>query len=271
MRERANILKGKIGRKQVINIALTVVSLIAFVLIWWALSLYLEGQNLDYLPPPNVVLDAFVQSLDFDPVTGLPLSTHILASLNRFFWGFVIAIGIAIPLGLLMGFISYAKALGMPAAELIRPIPPIALAPLFFAAFGVLGGAIATVFIGIFFPVLYNVIFGVSSVDPILLDAARTQGASKFQLFSKVILPFTVPYLMTGVSIGVGIGWMVIVAAEWIAAPGGGVGSLIFATYQSGRWPYMFVGLVAIAILGLLTTSLSRVLENRVSRWMGFQ
>jgi len=258
-------------RREAVKYVLTAVSLVAFLAIWWALSIYLDSQNLRYLPSPDEVFNAFLISINGDPVTNLPLMRHVLASLNRFVWGFALALVIALPIGLLMGGSKYARYLGMPISETLRPIPPLALAGFFFAAFGVTYGPIVTVFFGVFFPVLYNVMFGVRSVDPILLDAARTQGASKAQLFSKVILPFTVPYLMTGISIGLGIGWMVIVAAEWIAAPGGGVGSLILSTYSIGAFEYMFVGIIAIAILGILTTSLSRLLEQKVSKWMGMK
>lgn len=268
--------KGGEGWKEVLlregpKIVLTAVSLTAFLLIWWGFSIYLDSMNLRYLPAPDKVFNAFLISIDGDPFTQLPLINHVLASLGRFVWGFALALAIALPIGLLMGGSKYARYLGMPVTEILRPIPPLALAGFFFAAFGVITGPIVTVFYGVFFPVLYNVMFGVKSVDPILLDAARTQGASRLQLFSKVILPFTVPYLMTGISIGLGVGWMVIVAAEWIAAPGGGVGALILSTYTNGAYPYMFVGIIAVAILGILTTSLSRVLENKVSQWMGMK
>ncbi len=259
-------------RREGVKIALTVVSLTAFLLIWWGFSIYLDSIGLRYLPSPDEVYNAFIISaIDGDPFTQLPLINHIVASLNRFVWGFALALAVALPIGLLMGASKYSRYLGMPVTEIMRPIPPLALAGFFFAAFGVLYGPIITVFYGVFFPVLYNVMFGVRSVDPILMDAARTQGASRLQLFSKVILPFTVPYLMTGITIGLGIGWMVIVAAEWIAAPGGGVGALILSTYTNGAYQYMFVGIISVAILGILTTSLSRVLESKVSQWMGMK
>lgn len=258
-------------RREGVKIALTAISLISFIAVWWLLSIYLNSQNLRYLPAPDVVFSAFIVSLSGDPVTGLPLLNHILASLNRFVWGFAIALIVAVPIGLLMGSSKYARYLGMPVTETLRPIPPLALAGFFFAAFGVLYGPIVTVLYGVFFPVLYNVMFGVRSVDPILMDAARTQGASKLQMFTKVILPFTIPYLMTGISIGMGVGWMVIVAAEWIAAPGGGVGALINQCYSVGIYDYMFVGIIAIAILGILTTSVSRLLEDKVAQRMGMK
>jgi len=119
--------------------------------------------------------------------------------------------------------------------------------------------------------VLSNVIFGVKSVDPLLLDVAKTQGASKLALFRKVILPSTIPYMMTGIRIGLGIGWMCIVAAEMIVAPGGGIGLYISIMSLVGRWDYMFAGMVVIAILGILTAGLSGYIERRVSKWMGIK
>ena len=106
------------------------------------------------------------------------------------------------------------------------------------------------------------------SVEPQLIDAAET-GASKSDLFAKVVFPYTVPYLMTGIRIGLGIGWMCIVAAEMIGARGGGVGIYILTRATVGRYDYMFAGMVVIAALGLLTVEAASYVERRVSKWMG--
>jgi NitT/TauT family transport system permease protein len=170
-----------------------------------------------------------------------------------------------------MGFSKVADTFGRTIVEIFRPIPPIAWAPFFFIVAGVFWGPIMPVFLGVFFPVLSNVIFGVKSVDPLLLDVAKTQGASKPTLFRKVILPSTIPYLMTGIRIGLGIGWMCIVAAEMIVAQGGGVGLYISQMSLVGKYDYMFAGMVVIAILGILTMELSGYIERRVSRRMGMK
>ncbi len=251
------------------TILITFISLTVFVLVWWAISDYLK---LNYIPPPDSVFRAFIDAFNRpDPVTGRLMWDNIAASLQRVILGFILAFVIAVPLGLLMGFSRTADDFAKPIVEVFRPIPPIAWVPITAIALGAVLGPIAVVFIGVFFPLLSNVIFGVKSIDPILPDAARTLGAKRPAMFSKVIFPYTVPYIMTGIRIGLGIGWMCIVAAEMILAQGGGVGQYIIFKNEVGQYDYMFAGMIVIAILGLLTTELSGVVERRVSKWMGLK
>jgi NitT/TauT family transport system permease protein len=251
------------------NTTIVIVSLVVFILAWWGLSSLLHSA---FFPSPYEVGVAFVDAFQNpDPTTGVTMWQHMSQSLVRFLWGFAIAFVLALPLGLLMGFSKVADTFGRTIVEIFRPIPPIAWAPFFFIVAGVFWGPIMPVFLGVFFPVLSNVIFGVKSVDPLLLDVAKTQGASKPTLFRKVILPSTIPYLMTGIRIGLGIGWMCIVAAEMIVAQGGGVGLYISQMSLVGKYDYMFAGMVVIAILGILTMELSGYIERRVSRRMGMK
>lgn len=249
------------------TLVITIISLVAFLITWWGLS---ELADTDYLPDPETVFRSFIDTFQIrDPLTGRNMWDNIMASLTRVMWGFALAFATAVPLGLAMGFSKNADDFSKPVVEVFRPIPPIAWAPIMILALGVLLGPIVLVFIGVFFPLLSNVIFGVRSIDPILSDAARTLGAKRSHLFLKVILPSTIPYIMTGIRIGLGIGWMCIVAAEFIAATGGGVGQYIVFKAEVGRYDQVYAGLVVIAILGLLTTELSGYIERRVSKRMG--
>lgn len=196
---------------------------------------------------------------------------NIWASLRRFGMGFIIAFGLAIPLGLLMGFFPTLEIFAKPIIEIFRPIPPIAWVPVFLLVFALFWGPVAVIFIGVFFPLLSSVIFGVKSVDKNLVDAAKTLGANRRVLFSKVVFPYTIPYLMTGVTIGLGIGWMCIVAAEIIGAVGGGVGYYIDFMQQLGKYPSMYAGMVVIAILGIVTVGVSRYIEGRLTKQMGMK
>jgi ABC-type nitrate/sulfonate/bicarbonate transport system permease component len=262
-----NMDRKSVMKRRVQSVIIVLISLTAFIIIWWAIALYLD---LNYFPPPNEVFRAFIRSFEVpDPNLGITMWQNIWASLVRFLEGFALAFVIAIPLGLLMGFIPLVHTFSKPIVELIRPIPPIAWVPFFFVAFGSFWNPVLTVFIGVFFPLLTNVILGVKSVDPSLLDAARTQGAGRFSLFAKVIMPFSVPYLMTGITIGMGVGWMCIVAAEWIGAVGGGVGYYILVQQYVGNFPNMFAGMIVIAILGLLTVTLSGYAEKIIRQRMG--
>jgi len=252
---------------------LAAVSIVAFVLAWQLYSWYLHANHVGYagyVPYPLDVAHALRMSFVVkDPNTGLAMWDHIVASLERIFYGFAIAAGTALPLGLLMGTSRTGRALGMPIAELFRPIPPLAWIPIFIVILGSFGGPIAIVFLGIFFPILLNVMLGVRSVDQSLIDAARTLGSSRGQLFGKVVLPFTVPYLMTGIKVGLGIGWMCIVAAEMVGNYGGGVGFFIKDKADVSAFDFMYAGMIVIGILGVLTTGVASLFERRLSRWMG--
>ncbi|MDD1773046.1 MAG: ABC transporter permease [Methanomassiliicoccales archaeon] len=248
---------------------LTVVSLVGFLLIWWLLAQWL---SLSYLPGPDEVFIAFVNAFTtVDASLGTNMFGNIAASLQRFLLGFGLAFGVAVPVGLVMGFLKLADRIAKPIVEIFRPIPPIAWVPVFLLIFQLFWGPVMVIFIGVFFPLLSNVIFGVKSVDPTLIDAARTLGADKLRLFGKVIFPYTVPFLMTGITIGLGIGWMCIVAAEMIGAVGGGVGYYIYYMEQLGRFEYMYAGMAVIAILGIVTVGLSRYVERSLSRRMGMK
>jgi NitT/TauT family transport system permease protein len=256
-------------KQSLIKTALMVSSIPIFIAIWWLLALYLQGQNVFYLPTPMEVLQALNQSMTLDPATRVSLGANVYASLVRFVSGFLLAVAVAVPLGLAIGFSRYANALARPTVELLRPIPPIAWVPFLIIMFGFFYGSVLTIFIGVFFPVLSDVIFGVNSVDPLIVDAARTQGANKWQVFAKVIFPSSIPYLMTGIKIGLGVGWMCIVAAEFFGAEGGGVGAIIVGGQAIGRYDIMFAGMVTIALLGIVTLALSTLMERQVKKWMG--
>ena len=244
-----------------------VFSVVMFLITWSLLSLWL---NTVYLPGPVEVAQAFFESFTTpDPATGFTMWRNIFASLTRFLEGFALAFIIALPIGLLMGYFRYADDIGRPIVEMFRPIPPIAWVPFFLIILGSFWGPIWIVFLGAFFPILSNIIFGVRSVDPTLLDAAKTLGAGKLTIFSKVVLPSTIPFIAAGVTIGLGIAWMCIAAAEMLGAEGGGVGSYIRVQSDLSNYAFMFAGIVVIAILGIITVGSARLLERQVSPWRG--
>ncbi|MGD0817795.1 MAG: ABC transporter permease [Methanomassiliicoccales archaeon] len=262
-------LKKGFGKKNIKSLIFIIISLAGFVLIWWVAALL---YNIDYFPTPDKVYDAFIKGFtQVDPFLGNYMWQNIFASLQRFAYGFALAFVLAVPIGLLMGFSRIFDSLLKPIIELFRPIPPIAWVPVFLIALGFFWGPVFIIFIGVFFPLMSSVYFGVRSVDPILLDAARTQGAGKVSIFSKVILPYTVPYIMTGIRIGLGIGWMCIVAAEMIGSLGGGIGYYIYTHSNAGDYPGMFAGIVWIALLGISTTGLSGIAEKRLAHRMGIK
>lgn len=266
-----------------LQFAFGALSLSVFVIGWWLYSAYLHGdwpfasvepsKAAEFLPYPWDVGAAFLNSfVTRDPAAQLYMASHIYASLKRVVIGFALAFIIGVPAGLLMGRMKVAEAVGKPIVEIFRPIPPLAWVPVFLLVLKLYWGPIAIVFLGIFFPVLLNVMFGAKSVDPILVDAARTLGARRKDVFLKVVLPYTVPYLMTGIKVGLGIGWMCIVAAEMLGSVGGGVGYYIYATvYGYGRYDLMYAGMIVIGLLSVLTTGVAGLFEQRLYKWMGMK
>jgi len=263
------------------QILLSGVSLACFVAGWWLYSAWLHGdwpfegrERVDfaeYVPYPWVVLQVFIDSFQHVDGSGLYMGEHVVASLKRIFIGFMLALAVAVPAGLLMGRSKAAQAIGSPIVELLRPIPPLAWVPIFLVVLKFFWGPILIVFLGIFFPILLNVRLGARSVDPVLIDAARTLGARRSQIFFKVVLPYTIPYLMTGIKVGLGIGWMCIVAAEMLGAVGGGVGYYIFLTAGMSQYTTMYAGMVTIGLLSVITTGVAGLFERRLNRWMGMK
>ena len=261
----------------ILRYVLGIASLVTFVAIWAVVSQYLADVGSPksiYVPSPGSVADAFFSS--FTTLPGLEGSTMwdlIASSFGRVLLGFFLAIAIAFPAGLLMGSYGTADAVGRPIVEIFRPIPPLAWVPAFVIIFGALWGPVGIVFLGAFFPILINVMFGVRSVDPSLIDAAKTLGARRGTIFAKVVMPTTVPYLMTGLKVGIGIGWMCIVAAEAIGLRGGaGLGYYIAASsLQYGLWPETYATMIVIGILGMATTGVAGQLEQRFYKWSGMK
>lgn len=266
---------GKATRRDLWRVVLGCASVVGFIALWYLVAWMAESGGTvmgSVVPDPQEVMDALGWLIwNEDRVTRLFLVEHVFASLERVFVGFAIALAVALPSGLLMGRLWVAHSLGRPIVEIFRPIPPLAWAPAFLILLGIFWGPVTVVFLGAFFPILFSVMLGARSVDPTLLDAARTLGASRFHLFLKVILPFTIPYLMTGITVGLGIGWMCIVAAEFVSAEGGGLGYFILAQSERGLYPEMFAGMVVIGLLSALTTGLAGVLEGVVYKRMGMK
>jgi NitT/TauT family transport system permease protein len=257
----------RFGKVTFTDLIISALSLVAFVVLWHLASVSLDTA---YLPTPGEVVTAFFNSFSVkDPVSGVTMWKNLESSLYRFLIGFILALAVAVPIGLLMGSYRVAEAIGKPIVEIFRPIPPLAWAPFFFVVFFAFWGPVMVIFLGVLFPLISNVIFGVKNVEPQLIDAAKTLGASKTDLFTKVIFPYTIPFLMAGITIGLGIGWMCIVAAEMIGVEGGGIGLYILNQSNIGNYPYMFAGMAVVAVLGIITVGGASYLERRLSKWMG--
>jgi NitT/TauT family transport system permease protein len=190
-----------------------------------------------------------------------------LGSLYRVLVGFAVGAGLALPLGLAMGASRAVYVWLNPLFQLLRPIPPIAFIPLSILWFG-LGNppAIFLIALGAFFPVLMNTIAGVRQVDGIYLRAARNLGASGPTMFLRVILPAAVPYILTGMRIGIGTAFIVVIVSEMIAV-NNGLGFRILEAREYFWSDKIIAGMITIGLLGLAIDAGMNQLNNYLLRW----
>lgn len=249
------------------QVLIIMVSLVIFVEVWWVVAIV---ANSTAIPTPAETCNALVSLIENgDTMTKISLGTYISSSFGTFMKGFLLALAVALPLGLVLGSFPTLNEFANPVIELLRPIAPIAWAPILIMAINYQVGPMLVVFIGIFFPLLTNIVFGVNKIDKTLVEASKTLGASRQQIFVKVLVPSTVPYLMNGIKIGLGIGWMCIVAAELYASPLGGIGFYLAEQSSIGYWPGAFAAVVIIAVLGLMTTGVAEYVHRFVTKRMG--
>lgn len=228
-------------------------------LLFWEGAVQIGWLDYRFFPPPSTLLTVFSRLL----LSG-ELWNHLSISLLRVLVGFALGALPAVALGLLMGWFRGLHAVIDPLVAAIYPVPKIALLPLFLILFG-LGEAtkIVTIAVSVFFLVLISTVNGVRLIDPVLIEAGQSYGARGWRLFSKVILPATLPAIFTGLRLGLGVALLVIVGAEFVAS-NRGIGYLIWISWSTLAVNKMYVGLVTIALLGLLST---RGLE-RLRRWL---
>ena len=235
--------------------------------------------NPQILPAPSQVLlkwIAYLKPLEpYDPAGTSYLAWFFsgelphdaLASIIRVVGGFGIGAGLALPLGLLMGGSARIYQLMNPLVQLLRPIPPIAYIPLAILWFG-LGNppAFFLISLGAFFPVLMNTISGVRTVDEIYIRAARNLGASGATLFLRIILPAATPHILTGLRVGIGVAFIVVIVAEMIAV-NNGLGFRILEAREFMWSDKIIAGMITIGLLGLaIDTGMDRI-NRYLLRW----
>jgi ABC-type nitrate/sulfonate/bicarbonate transport system permease component len=221
------------------------------------------------LPSPVEIILGFKDLLIIGVPPGHLLHNHMLYSLYRVALGYAVAALLAIPLGLLMGWSTGLLRMIRPLFELVRPIPPLAWIPIAILWFGIgIKSAAFIIFLGAFFPILLNTISGVLSIHPILIEAARTLHAKEKDIFLKVLFPGAVPSIFVGMRIGIGIGWMTLVAAEFTGVKEGyGLGYMIMTARDIQRPDEILSGMLVIGVMGLLIDVGLRAIESRTIKW----
>ena len=238
------------------------VSVVALLVAAWWISVVVTKTPI--FPTPLAVITATVELLRDGT-----LWEHIGASLFRVAAGFLLAVLVAVPLGLWMGWVNGAFRTFNPIVQLLRPISPIAWIPIAILWFGV-GDAspIFLIFLSAVFPLVVQTVTGVHTIERQYLRAAENFGVSRRKLFLRVVIPAALPQIIVGMRIALGVAWLVVVAAEMIALHSG-LGYLIIDSRNAGnRYDLVVAGMVIIGVTGLLLDTLMRRLEAlRSVRW----
>ena len=235
--------------------------------LWWVFTMNSPD---GLIPQPVQILREFADLVGFsdsgDSFSGT-LWINLLASAERVYGGFLLAAGLALPLGLLIGQLPLFRRLVDSTLQLLRPVPVTAWQPLFLILFG-LGShtALLLVALGSFYPMLLNTILGVRSVEPRLLEAAAMLGVSRSAMFLKVVLPSAMPGILTGVRLGLGFAWVVIVVGE-ISGVRTGLGAMITDAREVSRTDVVIAGMITIGLAGFLTDRAVQASSRRILSW----
>ena len=240
---------------------------IVIVLVWWLVARSGVVPHL-FLPSPAEVLTA-AQSIYEDGYANASLWEHVSASLSRIGIAALIAIALGIPVGIAMGLNRWVKGILDTPIEFYWPLPPLAYLPLMIIWLGI-GEAskITLLTLAIFAPVVLSAQAGVRSLSLERVNAALSLGANRYQLLTEIVLPSALPEILTGIRIGLGVGWGTLVAAELIAATRG-IGFLIMSASHFLATDAVFVGIAVIAACAFAFSIAMRLLERLLVPWKG--
>lgn len=251
----ANLIK-KLGKK-----LYSLLAVFIFLLIWEVAPRVGLADPI-FVPPFSKVILAFCQLI----VSG-EMFKDVLISLQRAIIGFGLALVIAVPLGLLIGWFDRVEKFLDPLLQTFRQTSALALLPVFILIFGIGEvSKVAIIFWGVQWPILLNTISGVKTVDPLLIKSARSMGASPLTLFIKVILPGAFPSIFTGIRLSATSAILILIAAEMIGS-NSGLGFLIYESQVKIEVPNMYAAILSIAILGLVVNYLLVLLGKKIMKW----
>lgn len=237
------------------------VSVLVF-LAFWELACRAGLVDPIFMPPPSDVLTKGIAMGEDGSLIG-----HVLASARRVMMGFLAATAVAIPLGIILGTSRYARAAFDPLLSFLRPLPSMSWIPLSLLWFGITETQkYSIVFMGTFAPALVYVIEATRNVDPLLIRAAQNLGASRWQVMREVILPGSLPQILSGMKVILGLAWTCVISAELVAAREG-LGFLIMNGKEFFQTEVVVLGMVMISVTVLVTDFVFRLIENHILRW----
>jgi NitT/TauT family transport system permease protein len=244
--------------------ALAALSLALFLAVWHVLTAYRINLYVRFVnvPAPELVFERAARALH-DP----RFFAHVGLSCRRILIGFLAACVAAVPLGLLMGRFRLMRELVFPVTEMLRPIPAIAWVPMSIMLWPSNEESIVFItFLGSFFPILINTLHGMAMVDPVLVRAAQCLGAREAAIFREVYFPAALPHVFTGLTVGMGVAWVSLIAAEMISGQFG-IGYFTWEAYSLIQYPDIVLGMVCIGVLGLGSSAAIRGIGRLVMPW----
>ena len=247
----------------------TSMAVIAAALLAWELAVRYGYLKAYQFPPVSRIARGFVELSTTGFPTGVSIWSHTLVTVARVLQGYIAALGLAIPLGLLIGALPLLDRLTSPLVVFCRSIATLSLLPLVIVWFG--AGELTKVVLigyGCFWTMLSNVIAGVRYVDPVLIRAAHSFGVTGLELYRRVVFPAALPRIFAGARMALGVGFMVIVGAEMIGTIEG-LGALIMEARTFYRSEITIVGMLIIGVLGFAISSGLTALERLALPWAG--
>ena len=251
-------------RGEIRTIVIGAISLALFLLAWHLLTKYRVNMHVRFtnVPSPAAVLEKFERAMHDSKFL-----MHVLLSCRRIVFGFLLAAVVAIPFGLIMGRFRLAREMIFPITEVLRPIPAIAWVPMSIMLWPSNEESIIFItFLGSFFPILINTLHGMSLVDPVLVRAAQCLGAREASIFREVYFPATLPHIFTGLTVGMGVAWVSLIAAEMISGQFG-IGYFTWEAYSLVQYADIALGMICIGVLGLASSAIIRGVGKLAMPW----
>jgi NitT/TauT family transport system permease protein len=245
-------------------IATGALALALFLLAWHLLTKYRVSFHVRFVnvPSPEMVLESLTRALHSST-----FMSHVALSCRRIFIGFMLAAVVAVPLGLVMGRFRLVREFVFPIAEVLRPIPAIAWVPMSIMLWPSNEESIIFItYLGSFFPILLNTLHGMAMVDPVLVRAAQCLGAREASTFREVYFPATLPYVFTGLTVGMGVAWVSLIAAEMISGQFG-IGYFTWEAYSLVQYADIALGMICIGVLGLGSSAVIRGIGRVIMPW----
>lgn len=229
----------------------------------WQVAGILKLPMFKFVPTPWEILINLIETAQTEKYW---LSWYVSGS--RVLLGYTIGVVVGIPLGLAMGISRTFHGIVFPVVEVMRPIPPLAWVPLSFLFWPTVEQTVVSIiFLGSFFTMVINVLGGVEAIDENYRRAALSMGAGPWHIFWKMVLPATAPSIFTGMAVGMGLTWEIVVAAEMLASIQAGLGFMMWQAYVGGVIPLIIVAMISIGLAGLVSSSIIWGIGRRATPW----